>query len=47
MGVLYERDSNRRFLAGYCVDGKDVEEVIRAVIKFYEEKWFHKAGRGR
>ncbi|MCI0400058.1 MAG: hypothetical protein L0Y67_03915 [Gammaproteobacteria bacterium] len=35
--------SDRR-LVGYFADGKDVEDVIRAVIKFYEEKWFRNVG---
>lgn len=47
MGVLYKRNSDRRFLVGYFADGKDIEEVVRAVIKFYEEKWFHKTESGR
>ena len=44
MGALYKSKSGRRFLVGYFADGKDVEEVVRAVIKFYEEKWFNKTG---
>jgi hypothetical protein len=28
----------------YFVDGHDVEDVIRAVIKFYDENWFHRRG---
>jgi hypothetical protein len=54
MGVLYKSvkdtasdrssvsKSDGRRLVGYFADGKDVEDVIRAVIKFYEDKWFQK-----
>lgn len=28
----------------YFVDGHDVEDVIRAVIRFYDEQWFQKGG---
>jgi hypothetical protein len=40
MAVLHESENGRRALVGYYADGKDVEDVIRAVIEFYEEKWF-------
>jgi len=30
----------------YFVDGRDVEEVIPVVIKFYEDNWFNKARSG-
>lgn len=33
-----------RRLVGYFANGKDIEDVIRAVIKFYEDKWFQKDG---
>jgi hypothetical protein len=29
----------------YFVDGRDVNDVIRVVIKFYDENWFQKRGR--
>lgn len=36
--------SDGRRLVSYFANGKDVEDVIRAVIKFYEDKWFQKYG---
>lgn len=40
-GGLNSKPDGRR-VAGYFASGKDVEDVIRAVIKFYEDKWFQK-----
>jgi hypothetical protein len=37
-------DFDRGFPTAYSVDERDVEDVIRAVIKFYEDRWF-KSGR--
>nr|MBI3611909.1 hypothetical protein [Nitrospirota bacterium] len=36
---------DRGFPTAYFVDGRDVEDVIRAVIKFYENEWFRKHPR--
>lgn len=56
MGALYggkiddwpDVDSVTNFDRGppiaYFVDGHDVEDVIRVVIKFYDENWFKKWG---
>jgi hypothetical protein len=30
----------------YFVEGKDVEDLIPVVIRFYEENWFKKPGPG-
>jgi len=42
MGTLHKSKSGTRVVVGYFADGKDVEDVIRAVIKFYEDNWFRK-----
>jgi hypothetical protein len=44
MGALYKSEAGHRLLVGYFADGKDVEDAVRAVIKYYEEKWFRKSG---
>jgi hypothetical protein len=33
-------DFDRGVPIAYFVDGRDMDDVIRAVIKFYEEQWF-------
>ena len=43
MGVLHKSKVGSRVVVGYFADGKDVEDVIRAVIKFYEDNWFRKS----
>jgi len=52
MGALHERpidnwpdidsvlDFDRGAPTAYFVDGRDMDDVIRAVVKFYEEHWF-------
>ena len=40
MGALHKSKSGNRVVVGYFADGKDVEDVIRAVIQFYEDNWF-------
>jgi hypothetical protein len=42
MGALHKTKSGQRLLVGYVADGKDVEDVVRTVIKFYEDNWFFK-----
>lgn len=36
--------SGRRNLVGFFVNGNDMEDVFRVVIKFYEDNWFSKCG---
>lgn len=36
--------SERRHLVGFFVNGNDMEDVFRVVIKFYEDNWFSKCG---
>ena len=43
MATLHETTSGNRIVVGYFADGKDVEDVIRAVIQFYEDNWFRKS----
>lgn len=40
MGTLQKSKSGNRAVVGYFADGKDVEDVICAVILFYEDNWF-------
>jgi hypothetical protein len=52
MGTLHQRtvddrpdvdsvsDFDRDYATAYSVDERDVEDVIRVVIKFYEDQWF-------
>jgi hypothetical protein len=39
-------DFDRGAPLAYFVDGKDVEDVIPVVIKFYEDNWFNKTRSG-
>jgi hypothetical protein len=38
-------DFDRGLPTAYSVDDRDVEDVIRAVIRFYDDGWFQKAQR--
>ncbi len=42
--IDFVTDFDRGPPMAYFVDGHDVEDVIRTVIKFYDENWFHKRG---
>jgi hypothetical protein len=43
MGTLHKSKSGNRVVVGYFADGKDIEDVIRTVIEFYEDNWFRKS----